>query len=322
MILHYLYTLTILTCRLRAFLADQFSNFFRMTARDRLIEMQQLSGMEEGLRNTRNDSTFVNDNGLAHFLESVDSIRHILMTLNMDRESIQNEQEASLAAGCADPHKCRTVNDHSDQFIRQARVVRGRLREATDDLKNYPESGFGTGRARHEQVRTLITSFETIMTKFSEDQTSYKKRASRKVAEYFRKQNIEVTDRQIDHALENGSLFSLTRNINMGVSEKKALFDDVKNRATDIMLIEKHIQDISELFEDLHAMVQQQGETIDRIETSVCNATEYAGRAERDVRAAVQYRQKSYKWKIIICIVLILLVLILLMAAKAFLWPF
>lgn len=293
-----------------------------MRTRDRLYEMQQLSGMEEGLNVPGNDSTIAPDNGLVQFMERIDSTRHILRTLDMDREAIRKKQEESLAAGCADQTKCRAVNDHSDQFIRQARVVRERIREANENLKNYPESGFGTGRARHEQVRSIIASFKTIMTTFSEDQANYKKRAARKVADYFRLQNIEVADHQIDDAIESGSLFSLTRNINLGTTQRKALFEDVKNRATEIMLIEKQIQEVSELFEELHEMVRQQGETMDRIETSVCNATEYAGRAERDVRAAVQYRQKSYKWKIIVFILLILLLIVLFMVAKTFLFPF
>ena len=68
-------------------------------------------------------------------------------------------QEDSLASGCADQLKCRRVNEHGDQFIRQARVVRQRLREATEDLKNYPENTFGTGRARHEQVNLQTIEF-------------------------------------------------------------------------------------------------------------------------------------------------------------------
>ena len=98
------------------------------------------------------------------------------------------------------------------------------------------------------------------MAKFSEDHTEYKNRAGLKVAAYLRKQNIEVTDDQIDYAIENGSLFQLTRNITMGTEQKKSLFDDVKNRATDIMIIEKQIQEVAELFEDLHSMIQHQGE--------------------------------------------------------------
>ncbi|KAF1769705.1 hypothetical protein GCK72_001522 [Caenorhabditis remanei] len=286
-----------------------------MTGRDRLLEMKQLSGMEEGILQRKPD-TAIPDNSLEQFLENVDAIRHVLMTLNMDRETIRKEQEDSLASGCADQLKCRRVNEHGDQFIRQARVVRQRLREATEDLKNYPENTFGTGRARHEQVRALVASFETIMAKFSEDHTEYKNRAGLKVAAYLRKQNIEVTDDQIDYAIENGSLFQLTRNITMRTEQKKSLFDDVKNRATDIMIIEKQIQEVAELFEDLHSMIQHQGETIDRIETSVCNATEYAGRAERNVKEAVQLRRKSYKWKIIICILLLILVLFVLAMIK------
>uniref|UniRef100_A0A1I7TBM5 t-SNARE coiled-coil homology domain-containing protein n=1 Tax=Caenorhabditis tropicalis TaxID=1561998 RepID=A0A1I7TBM5_9PELO len=278
--------------------------------------MQQLSGMEEGRGSAEDLSRNTTNGSLEHFLQSVDSIRHVLMMLNRDREAIRLEQEESLAAGYTDQAKCRRVNEHSDQFIKQARVVRKRLSEASAELEKYPQSNVGTGRARHEQVRSLLDSFRSIMTKFNEDQTSYKQRAGRKVAAYLRKQDIQVSDEKIDEVIENGSLLGLTRSIQLGVEQKKALCNDVQTRATDLRIMEKQIQEVEELFEDLHNLVQQQGETIDRIETSVCAAGEYAREGERNVKSAVEMRRKGQKWKFVMAFVLVIVVLILLAIFK------
>ncbi|CAL2028466.1 unnamed protein product [Caenorhabditis brenneri] len=291
-----------------------------MTTRDRLYEMQQLSGMEEGRRDESRHNT--TDGSLESFMQTVDEIRHILMMLNRDRETIRSKQEESLAAGCSDQSKCRAVNDHSDQFIKQARVVRKRLGDEQEALKKVPEKNCGKGRARHEQVRSLITSFQSIMTKFNEDQTEYKRRAAQKIAAYFQKQNVQVSNEKIEDLIENGgSLLSLTRNIHLGVEQKKMLFNDIENRQHELQNIERQMREVEELFEDLHAMVTQQGETIDRIETSVYSAAGYAGRAERNVKEAVELKKKGRKWKVFICIGLIILVLVLLMVFKMFL-PF
>lgn len=210
------------------------------------------------------------------------------------------------------------------------------------------------------QIRVLNLSFETIMNRFNDEQIEYKERAARKIADYLRKQNIEVSDEQINEAIESGSLAQLTRNVHLGEYQKKALFEDVRSRASEIMIIEKQIRDVAELFEDMHMMVTQQGkqmileflngfscvlsffkkkirkhqlrrisskcsifqrfpiagETIERIETSVMAATDYAEKAERNVKEAVVLRRKGRKCKIVFIVVAVILVLIALLVLK------
>uniref|UniRef100_A0A8R1E1A2 t-SNARE coiled-coil homology domain-containing protein n=1 Tax=Caenorhabditis japonica TaxID=281687 RepID=A0A8R1E1A2_CAEJA len=304
-----------------------------MVIRDRLFEMQQLIGIEEGKQQqqsgVKNEQAARpvpiidrrNKESFEQFMTDVDEIRHSMMTLTMDREAIRIEQVESLASGAADTVKTRRLNEHVDQFILKARALRERLGKANANLANFPECGYGAGRARHEQIRVLNMSFETIMLKFNEEQIEYKESAARKIVDYMRKQNIEVSDSQIHSAIESGNLFQLTRNIHLGVHAKKALFEDVKSRATDILVIEKQIREISELFLDMHMMVAQQGETIERIETSVTNAQEYAAKADRNVKSAVVLRRRGRKGKIIFLIVGMVLILLALVLLK-FLSPF
>nr|P91409.1 RecName: Full=Putative syntaxin-4 [Caenorhabditis elegans] len=279
--------------------------------------MHQISGINAASPEKNNSK--LADVSLQQFLANVDEIRHVLTTLSADRHAIYMEQVESLAAGCSDTAKCRKLNDHVDKFIAQARGIRRRLADASEELVQYPESRVGSGRARHEQIQMLIVSLEGIMSQFADDQASYKAEAAKKIAAYLRKQNIEVTDSEIDGAIENGSLFQLTRNINLGVAQKKALFDDMKNRATDIMILEKQIREVEELFVDMQLLVQSQGETVDRIETSVIRAEEYAEQAQQNVRQAVVLRRKNRKWKIVTCIALIVLLLVVVYLLSHFL---
>ncbi|CAI2295522.1 unnamed protein product [Caenorhabditis sp. 36 PRJEB53466] len=304
-------------------LGDEIFHIFSMAGRDRLMEMKELAGLEQGRahESPNRPNPRQSRESFEIFMANVDELRHVMMTLSMDREAIRKEQVESLASGASDSAKSRQLKEHVDRFIRQARALKERLAHANSEVSKCADTGHGSGRARREQIRVLNMSFESIMIKFNEEQTEYKRRAAQKIGDYLRKQNIEVSDAQIDEAIESGSLFQLTRNVHLGVHQKRSLFEDVKERATDIMLIEQQIREIADLFQDLQLMISQQGETLERIDTSVSGTREYVAKGERQVKAAVVSHRRNRKMKIFVVIALILLVFVLLVLLKIFM-PF
>ncbi|CAI5448914.1 unnamed protein product [Caenorhabditis angaria] len=284
--------------------------------RDRLIELQTLAGLEENrqVQPLLNQSTSHNDS-FEQFLTKIDNFRHILTTLSADRMIIRRMQNDILKSG-HDSMKTRELNEHVDRFIQRARFLREKLGSLTNDLnQHYPEGKSGSARARHEQVRVLHLTFETLMTTFNEDQMIFREKSAQKIQDYLKVQNIEVSDSQIEEAIESGNIQQLTLNGHLGIEQRKMLFNDVKNRANDIMILEKQIREISELFEDINMMVNHQSETINRIESSVLSAENFAEKAGQNVKAAIEMRKRNNKMKIcclVISIVAILLALIFL----------
>ncbi|CAB3409024.1 unnamed protein product [Caenorhabditis bovis] len=220
-----------------------------------------------------------------------------------DREDIKSMHRSLLITPGNDAVRTKELHDNVGRFIQRAKVLRDKFAKLNESVMRIPDSGYGSARARREQIRVLNMTFEAIVTHFNEDQVEYKEKAACKISEYLKLQNIEVSDDQIDDAIESGNLGLLTKNIHLGIAQKKALFEDVKQRACEILELEKQIREIDELVCDLHLLVSNQGETIDRIETSVNNASEYTKKARVDVRTAVVSRRRNRKFK---CLVLIL----------------
>ncbi|CAB3400587.1 unnamed protein product [Caenorhabditis bovis] len=269
--------------------------------RDRLAELREKAGVSENAslprrRPSKNDDVtkplIDPEADFEMFLQRCTNIREGMKSLNDDYEDIKQLHGKLLTTPGADAV----------------------LKEET---KNLPTATCGISRAKCEQVRSITKSLETIMLKFNKEQNDYKEKATKKITEYLKIRNIQLTDDEVEDAVNTGNLSDLTKGVMLALSEKKALYDDVKSRATEIKRLEEQIRRLADMFHDLHLLVVSQGEMLDRIENSVQNATEYATRARGNVEEARRLKKRAQKMKIIIIIISIVFFLILLLIVQA-----
>ena len=60
------------------------------------------------------------------------------------------------------------------------------------------------------------------------------------------------------NAIEKGEIDTLTKGLMLAVADKKALFQEVQARHTEILALESSIRELHELFHDMHLLVQSQ----------------------------------------------------------------
>ena len=109
-----------------------------------------------------------------------------------------------------------------------------------------------------------------------------------------------MTEDEMDSAIESGKLFS-TVSVMLGDRDKKLLYEDIKNRHEDIVKLEKSIQELHEMFQDILMLVESQGEVLNNIEKNVNNAAEYANKAHKDVTQARAASRRNMKVRIFLC---------------------
>lgn len=85
---------------------------------------------------------------------------------------------------------------------------------------------------------------------------------------------------------------------------------EMTERHTEILAIEKSIQEIQQMFLDMELIVAEQGELIDRVSDHVEQTLEHTQKATEHVEAAVASKRRSQRIKWILSIVAIVIVII------------
>ncbi|CAP33124.1 Protein CBR-SYX-3 [Caenorhabditis briggsae] len=294
--------------------------------KDRLKELQERAAASRNIfqpppdteiKDPANQPLIDKQTDLNMFLERCTNLRESLCSLEDEYNAIVDLHGALLSTPGADAENSEKLNKHSQTFLTKAEYIQKSLKMLTEETKDIPANSCGTDRLKAEQPRTIYKTFETIMLKFNKEQHEYKDKAKRKIADYLKIRNMQLSDEEIEDAVSSGNLSELTKGVMLAMNEKKALYDDVKSRADELKNLERQMGELAQMFHDLHILVVSQGEFVDNIENSVQNATEYAKRARGNVEEARTLQKRARKMKVCIIIGAIIAVLILLVFFQA-----
>ncbi|MGG6496153.1 UNVERIFIED_CONTAM: hypothetical protein NY603_24875, partial [Bacteroidetes bacterium 56_B9] len=79
----------------------------------------------------------------------------------------------------------------------------------------------------------------------------------------------------------------------------------IEQREREIEKIAQGVIDLSNLFQELNTMVIDQGTVLDRIDYNVERTAEHVKEADKELKVATGYQERSTKRKIILLLVLI-----------------
>ncbi|KAF4531854.1 hypothetical protein B566_EDAN000881 [Ephemera danica] len=166
-------------------------------------------------------------------------------------------------------------------------------------------------RIRSTQHAGLSRLFSDTLVAYNTSQLEYRERCKERIQRQLLIANKHTTDEELEEMLESGNASVFTGDIVVATQEARQALADIEARHHEIITLEKNIRELRDLFLEMAALVETQGEMIDRIEQHVQSAQEYVHEAEKQTKKAVVYRSKARKKLIIIIIVVLILLLIL-----------
>ncbi|CAF4460474.1 unnamed protein product [Rotaria sp. Silwood2] len=120
-----------------------------------------------------------------------------------------------------------------------------------------------------------------------------------------------VTEGEVEEMLESGNPAVFTQGIMVETAQAKQSLADIEARHGDIMKLEKNIRELRDMFIDMAALVQTQGEMIDRIEYNVVQSENFVKAASTDTKKAVKFQSAARRKKILLILCLIITVVII-----------
>lgn len=184
------------------------------------------------------------------------------------------------------------------------------MKAATDQLKADKAGQPAEIRIRESAHSLLLRR----MLKEMREHQKLKQRFQKKTKENFHRLvkvvDPDITDDEVDRRLEAGGS-SAMREIMMGGAvhaDAEAALNDVQSRAKDVEMLERSVHQMFQLFQDLAALVEEQGEVLDNIEANVDSAKAFTEKGNKELIRAHIAAKKARKRR---CCLMIIVVVVL-----------
>lgn len=239
-----------------------------------------------------------------------DTIEEIRTHYDKSLQQSSGEDKASLQNEIA-----RMLQENE----KRSDAIRKRLRRIAGENKEFvAQNGEKTGeiRVRVNTHQGMTRRFMEAMQTFELVQEKHRDTVRRAMEAHVRKMNPDASEDEISEAVRNGQA-NLLADQSQALSqlppeEQQRLkngLEDLASRNNDIKKLEESIIQLHQLFMDMQALVDAQGELLNNIEYNV-EETKGATAAAHDELVIAREHQKSANKKK--CIVAVLVVLILL----------
>ncbi|CAF0866078.1 unnamed protein product [Rotaria sordida] len=153
----------------------------------------------------------------------------------------------------------------------------------------------------HRIFFVLTQKFRDVMNNYNQVQVAYRQKCKERIQRQLEITGRSVTDGEVEEMLESGNPAVFTQGIMVETAQAKQSLADIEARHGDIMKLEKSIKELHDMFIDMAALVQTQGEMIDRIEYNVVQSENFVKAASTDTKKAVKF-QSAARRKLIICL--------------------
>jgi len=258
---------------------------------------------------------------LGFMREFFDTVSELQSTLNQGRANVKlmggildealqaTTQDTEKAVSDRLQHLVQETNDH----ITSVKFGLERLKVKSDEeAKRKPSSAEVKIRTNMQQA--MARKHQQLLVDFQKAQVDFKQALERRQTREMEILMPDATDEERAQMIEDGETTSLI------VAKKMAgthalLLDEVqriREKHHDILQLERSIEDLAQMFQDMAVLVEAQGEMLDAIEVHVSRTKVHTAKAEQNLMQTRKAQRKNQQW--MCCMVVVVMVLALLIA--------
>ncbi|KAL1336017.1 hypothetical protein HN51_030436 [Arachis hypogaea] len=290
---------------------DLFSGSFRKYSTD-LKEERQVDDVEAGRESLNLEKFFEEVEGVKDEMKVVESLCRKLQEANEESKTI---------------HDAKTVKDlrarmDKDvvQVLKHVKIIKTKLeslQRSNAANRNVPGCGPGSSadRTRTSVVSGLGKKLKDIMDDFqglrAKMQHEYKETIERR---YFTITGEKADEETIENLISSGESENLVQKAirEQGRGQIMDTISEIQERHDAVKEFEKNLIELHQVFLDMAALVESQGEQLNNIESHVAHASSFVTRGVSQLQEARDYQTNSRKWYCYAIILAILLILLLL----------
>ncbi|KAH9857015.1 t-SNARE [Lenzites betulinus] len=257
------------------------------------------NGSSDTMSNFYTQVSSVQD-GIAQFSSNVSRISDLhSRTLNSADDGASRQNEALL-----------------DELVGQTRQLSNEIKEKIQTLSSYPVSRAQDQVVRKNQTGLLRQKFVDVLQNYQQVERDYRAKYRQRVERQFKIVKPDATPEEVAAVVDDTSgtgaqIFTQALSSSTRYGESRTAYREVQDRHNDIQKIERTLEELAQLFNDMAVLVSQQDEGIDAINDTAVRVENdtAAGLKETDIAVKHARSARRKRW---ICFFLTLAIIAIL----------
>lgn len=253
--------------------------------------------------------------------EFFEAVGEIQITLKQGRDAVQHidamldrmlratTQEAQQAASDSLNQQVNTTMGHISAGKRGLEELQSQA-DQDDQAKCSP-----TQRTiRANMQRALAQKHQQVLLEFQRSQREFKRALEQRRVRELHLLCPQATGEQLREMVEAGETSSQIMVRRMAGVHANILEEvqRIRDKHQDILLLEKSIADLAQMFQEIAILVDAQGDLLDSIESNVHRTNEYTGKGVKELDTTVKIQASTRKWQYCLsCFCLVVLIVVL-----------
>ncbi|XP_042038099.1 syntaxin-125-like [Salvia splendens] len=284
---------------------DLFSNSFK-NAQGNDLEAGGGDGRTEGVN-------------LDKFFDDVENVKKDMADVEKLYKRLQESNEESKTA-----HNAKTVKDlrarmdaDVSQVLKRVKLIKGKLEaleKSNATNRRVPGCGPGSSADRTrtsvvsglgKKLKTMMDEFQGLRARMNEE---YKETVGRR---YFTVTGQKADEELIENLISSGESESFMQKAiqEQGRGQIMDAISEIQERHDAVKEIEKNLIELHQIFLDMAALVEAQGQQLNDIESHVAHASSFVRRGTEQLQDAREYQKESRKWYYYAVLLVIILII-------------
>ncbi|KAF2885157.1 hypothetical protein ILUMI_21033 [Ignelater luminosus] len=275
--------------------------------KDRLNELKQVQNDDEVEITIKSTESKAND--IDQTLQKAEIIRRNIETIK------NNTEKASFILKNNVLKVSKNQQDELDSLIRTntstAHKINSILKEFEHELNKIKNKNTAEFRIKRVQYTTLKKLFQEVLKESSvtlEYHRNHRKELLKKSLQTAQK---DITDEELECLLDQNQLDVFTDNHLMTTEQVRQQLSDIEARHKELLEVERQLNEVLDLFLKIATLVEQQQESVDRVEYHAETATDFIEHGTKDLEKGLQKKQKYSRRRIYIILISIIIILII-----------
>uniref|UniRef100_A0A7N0UND4 t-SNARE coiled-coil homology domain-containing protein n=1 Tax=Kalanchoe fedtschenkoi TaxID=63787 RepID=A0A7N0UND4_KALFE len=259
---------------------------------------------------------------LDRFFDDVENVKDDMKEVEKLHKKLQESNEESKTI-----HNAKKIKDLRSRMdadvalvLKKVKVIKGKL-EALDKSnvahRKLPGCGPGSSADRTrtsvvsglgKKLKDMMDDFQSLRAKISAE---YKETVERR---YFTVTGQKADEEMIENLIASGESENFLQKAiqEQGRGQIMDTISEIQERHDAVKEIEKNLIELHQVFLDMAALVEAQGQQLNDIESHVAHASSFVRRGTDHLQEAVEYQRSSRKWYCYAVLLVIVIIIVLL----------
>ncbi|KAK5987556.1 Syntaxin-like protein psy1 [Cladobotryum mycophilum] len=245
------------------------------------------------------------------FLNRVQTLRNEIKSLTGDIDYIGQLHQRTL--GTTD----NEANQQLEHYVAQTQIRNTAIKDGIKGLeRDLAKTTDGSRNTKSTQLQSLKTFFKSELDKYQSIERDYQQKYREQIARQYRIVNPDASEEEVQQATEadwsNEGVFQTALRTNR-TGHAASLLGNVRARHNELQRIEQTLVELSILYQELAALVEQQDPVIIAAEENAQQTVDNIEKGNEQVLQATDHarRARKLKWWLLLVVVIIIIAIAL-----------